>query len=127
MDYRVVPACVFSFPEVATVGMTEERAAQAAEQVVVKKFPFRALGKAHVMGATDGFVKMICDGGTGELLGVHICGAQANSLLGEAALALRLECTAEELAETIHAHPTMPEALREAAEGVIGLPINWMG
>jgi dihydrolipoamide dehydrogenase len=127
MDYRVVPACVFSFPEVATVGMSEEHAAQAAEEVVVKKFPFRALGKAHVMGATDGFVKMICDGRNGELLGVHICGAQASSLLGEAALALRLECTAEELAETIHAHPTMPEALREAAEGVIGLPVNWMG
>jgi dihydrolipoamide dehydrogenase len=127
MDYRLVPACVFAFPEVATVGMSEQRAAESVEQVVVKKFPFRALGKAHVMGETDGFVKMVADGKTGELLGVHICGPEASVLVGEAALALHLECTAEELADTIHAHPTLPEALREAAEGVVGLPINWRG
>jgi len=128
MDYRVVPACVFAFPEVATVGMGVERARQAVgEHVVVKKFPLLALGKAHVMGDTDGFVKMVADGRTGELLGVHVCGPQASALIGEAALALHLECTAEELARTIHAHPTMPEALREAAEGVVGLPVNWKG
>ncbi|MHC4479612.1 MAG: dihydrolipoyl dehydrogenase family protein, partial [Planctomycetota bacterium] len=127
MDYRVVPACVFAFPEIATVGMTEQQAAEAVEESVVKKFPFRALGKAHVMDATDGFVKMVCDGRTGQLLGVHIAGVQASALLGEATLALRLECTAEELADTIHAHPTMPEALREAAEGAVGMPINWSG
>lgn len=127
MDYRVVPACVFAFPEVATVGMTEREAKNAVEQVVVKKFPWRALGKAHVLGETDGFVKMVADGKSGELLGVHICGPDASALLGEAALALQLECTAEELAQTIHAHPTLPEALHEAAEGVIGLPVNWRG
>ncbi|MCK4284421.1 MAG: dihydrolipoyl dehydrogenase, partial [Candidatus Brocadiae bacterium] len=114
MDYRVVPACIFAFPEIATVGMSESRAAETVEDVVVKKFPFRALGKAHVMGQTGGFVKMVADARTGELLGVHICSAQASALLGEAALALRLECTADELAETIHAHPTLPEAIREA-------------
>ena len=127
MDYRVVPACVFAFPEVATVGMTEEQAGEAAGEVVVKKFPLAALGKAHCMGDTGGFVKMVADGGTGELLGVHICGHAASDLIGEATLALQLECTAEELSHTIHAHPTMPEALREAAEGVIGLPVNWRG
>ncbi len=127
MDYRVVPACAFVFPEVGSVGLGEEEARQAAEQVVVKKFPFRALGKAHVIGETGGFVKMLADGKTGELLGVHICGPQASSLLGEAALALQLECTAEELAETIHAHPTLAEAMHEAAEGVVGLPVNWRG
>ena len=127
MDYRVVPACVFSFPVIATVGMSERRAAEAADDVVVKKFPFRALGKAHIMGATDGFVKTISDGKTGQLLGVHICGPHASDLLGEAALALKLECTAEELAATIHAHPTLPESLKEAAEGAAGMPINWLG
>ncbi|MCK4283182.1 MAG: dihydrolipoyl dehydrogenase, partial [Candidatus Brocadiae bacterium] len=126
-DYRVVPACAFVFPEIASVGLGEEEARQAAEQVVVKKFPFRALGKAHVLGETGGFVKMLADGKTGELLGVHICGPQASSLIGEAALALQLECTAEELAETIHAHPTLAEAMHEAAEGLVGLPVNWRG
>lgn len=127
MDYRVVPACVFAFPEIATVGMSESRAAETVEDVVVKKFPFRALGKAHIMGETGGFVKMVADARTGELLGVHICSAQASALLGEAALALRLECTADELAETIHAHPTLPESIREAADGVAGFPVNWKG
>ena len=93
----------------------------------MKKFPLLALGKAHILGETDGFVKMLADAKTGELLGVHICGPEASSLIGEAALAMQLECTAEELAETIHAHPTLPEALQEAAEGLIGLPVNWRG
>jgi dihydrolipoamide dehydrogenase len=127
MGYRVIPACVFSFPEIATVGMMEQDAVKVTEQVVVKKFPFRALGKAHITGDTDGFVKMVADGKTGELLGVHICGFDASALLGEAALALQLECTAEELSRTIHAHPTLAEAVREAADGVVGLPINWRG
>ena len=127
MDYRVVPACVFAFPVIATVGMSERRAAETVDDVVVKKFPFRALGKAHIMGATGGFVKTVSDGVTGELLGVHICGAHASDLLGEAALALQLECTADELAATIHAHPTLPESLKEAAEGAAGMPINWLG
>jgi dihydrolipoamide dehydrogenase len=127
MDYRVIPACVFAFPEIATVGMTEPEAARKVEKVVVKKFPLRALGKAYITGDTDGFVKMVADGRTGELLGVHICATDASALIGEAALALQLECTAEELAGTIHAHPTLPEALREAAEGIVGLPINWRG
>ncbi len=127
MDYRLVPACVFAFPEVATVGMTEQEAGDATDQVVVKKFPFRALGKAHILGETDGLVKAVADGRTGELLGVHICGPEASSLLGEACVALQLECTAEELADTIHAHPTLPESLCEAAQGVAGFPVNWRG
>lgn len=127
MDYAVVPACVFGFPEVAWVGMSPERAAEDGREVVVKKFPLLALGKAHTVGATEGFVKMTADAGTGQLLGVHICCEGASALLGEAALALQLECTAEELARTIHAHPTMPESLMEAADGIVGLPINWRG
>jgi dihydrolipoamide dehydrogenase len=127
MDYRVVPSCVFCFPVVASVGLTEEQAREELDDVVVKKFPFTALGKAHIQGDTDGFVKAVADAATGELVGVHICGMEASLLLGEAVLALKLQCTAEELAHTIHAHPTMPEALREVAEGVVGMPINWRG
>ena len=127
MDYRVVPACVFTFPEIATVGISEEEARESYEDVIVKKFPMRALGRAHIEGETDGFVKMIAHPETRELLGVHIAAVDGSSLIAEAALALELEATADELAETIHAHPTMPEAVSQAAEGVIGLPIDWMG
>jgi dihydrolipoamide dehydrogenase len=107
--------------------MTEEEASKQVGEVTVKQFPMRALGKAHVEGETEGFVKIVADAGTGEVLGVHIAAQGASNLIAEAALGLQLEVTAEELAETIHAHPTMPESLREAAEGVIGLPINWTG
>jgi len=127
MDYGVVPACAFTFPEVASVGLRAEEARQQGIEVSVKKFPFRALGKAHVDAETDGFVKMLAEPTTGRLLGVHIAAEDASSLVAEAALALRLECTAEELAATIHAHPTLPESLREAAEGLVGLPVNWSG
>ena len=126
-DYRVVPACVFTIPEVASVGMTEEQARKAAGEVTVKKFPMRALGKAHAARMTDGFTKMICNAKTGEVLGVHIVSAEASNLIAEAALAIRLQATAEELADTIHAHPTMPECMREVAEGVLGKPIDWTG
>ncbi len=127
MDYRVVPAVVFSFPEIGLVGLSEEEAKAEIGEITVKKFPFRALGKAHIAAATDGFVKMICEERTGRIVGVAICGEHASDLLGEACLAVKLECTAEEMSETIHAHPTMPESVREAAEGVIGMPINWRG
>jgi len=125
MDYRVVPACVFTNPEVATVGLTEQEAEERFGQVVVRKFPFRALGKAHIEGDTGGFVKMVAAREGGEVLGVHIAGPDASSLIAEAALGMQLEATAAELAETIHAHPTMPEALKEAAEGILDLPIHW--
>jgi len=127
MDYRVVPACVFTFPELATVGVTEGEAKRQGWEVICKRFPLRALGKAHVEGATEGFVKMVADAGTGEVLGVHIAAPNASALIAEAALGMALEATASEFAETVHAHPTMPEAISEAAEGILGLPINWTG
>jgi len=127
MNYRVAPACVFVRPEIAVVGLSEEEARQVADEIVVKKFPFRALGKAHVIDETDGLVKMVCDAETGQVLGVHMAGPRASTLLGEAALAVQLECTAEEIADTIHAHPTLAEALKEVAGGVVGMPINWRG
>ncbi len=127
MDYRVMPACAFTLPEVASVGLTEGDAKEAGREVDVTKYPLRFLGKAVIDGAEDGFVKMIADAKTGELLGVHILAADASSLIGEAALALKMEVTAAELADCIHAHPTMPECLMEAAQGLVGLPVNWLG
>jgi len=127
MSYRVVPACAFTIPQVASVGMTEQQAREKVGEVIVKKFPMRSLGMARVSGMTEGFAKMVCDAGSREVLGVHIACAEASSLIAEAALGMQLEITAEELAQTIHAHPTMPESLQEAAEAVIGKPVNWSG
>ena len=127
MDYRLVPACVFAFPEIATIGLTEAEARETTDEVNVKRFPFQALGKAHIVGETEAFVKAITDATTGQLIGVHICGPEASSLLGEACVALKLECTAEELADTIHAHPTLAESLHEVAGGLVGMPVNWRG
>ncbi len=127
MDYRVAPACVFVHPEIAVVGLSEEEAREERGEIVVKKFPWRALGKAHIVGETDGVVKMVCDARSGRVLGVHMAGPEASTLLGEATLAVQLECTAEEMAQTIHAHPTLAEALKEVSEGIIGMPINWRG
>ncbi|MFW6457145.1 MAG: dihydrolipoyl dehydrogenase [Planctomycetota bacterium] len=127
MDYSVVPAIAFTHPELGTVGLTESSAEEQYDDVVTKRYPMRALGKAQVSAETEGFVKMVADSETGQILGVHIVSSEASNLIGEATLGLQLEVTAEELAETIHAHPTMPESLHEVAEGVIGLPVNWMG
>ncbi len=127
MDYSVVPAIAFTYPELGTVGLTEKAAAEQYGETIVKRYPMRALGKAQVSSETEGFVKMIADEATGQILGVHIVSPEASNLIAEGALGLQLEVTAEELAETIHAHPTMPESLREVAEGILGLPLNWMG
>ena len=124
MDYKVVPNCVFSMPEVASVGLTEEEARKENNNIKVSKFPFMANGKALGMGETEGMVKIIAEADTSELLGVHILGAHASDLIAEGALALSMEATAEEIINTIHAHPTLAEAIAEAAEGIIGKPIH---
>lgn len=124
MDYKVVPNCVFSMPEVASVGLTEDEARKENDNIKVSKFPFIANGKALGMGETEGMVKIIADGDTLELLGVHILGAHASDLIAEGALALSMEATAFEIINTIHAHPTLAEAIAEAAEGIIGKPIH---
>jgi len=124
MDYRVVPNCVFSLPEAASVGLTEEEARKRYNKVKVSKFPFIANGKALSMGETEGMVKMIADGDTLEVLGLHLLGAHASDLIAEGALALSLEVTAREIISTIHAHPTLAETIAEAAEGIIGSPIH---
>jgi len=124
MDYKVVPNCVFSLPEVASVGLNEEEARKKYDQIKVSKFPYLANGKALGMGETEGMVKIIADSDTSELLGLHILGAHASDLIAEGTLALSMEATAEEIVNTIHAHPTLAETIAEAAEGIIGKPIH---
>jgi len=124
MDYKVVPNCVFSMPEVASVGLTEEEARKENNNIKVSKFPFMANGKALGMGETEGVVKIIADADTFELLGLHILGVHASDLIAEGTLALSMEATAFEIVNTIHAHPTLAEAIAEAAEGITGKPIH---
>ncbi len=127
MDYRIIPGCVYTDPEVATVGLTEAEAAETGHPVKSAKFQLQMLGKSQVLNELTGFLKIVGDEETGEILGVHIVGAHATDLIGEAVLAMRLEATVEELAETIHAHPTLSEAYTEAAEIFLGFPIHAPG
>lgn len=124
MNYNVIPSCIYTNPELASVGLTEEDARINYGSVRVGLFPFAASGKAKTIGETDGFVKIICDEKYNEILGVHIVGAHATELIAEACLAIKMECTAEELADTIHAHPTLAEAVMEASEAVTGFAIH---
>jgi len=123
-DYHVMPAVFFTSPQVGTVGLSETQAKGRGFRVRCVCTPFQVLGKAHALGETSGFIKIVAEEKTGEVLGVHIIGPEATSLIAEAALALRLECTVEELANTIHAHPTLPEGIMEAAEAWLGHPIH---
>jgi dihydrolipoamide dehydrogenase len=124
MDYTVVPNCIFTAPEIASVGMSEAQAREAAGEIRIGMFPYAALGKALAIGETTGFYKIVADAGTDAILGVQIVGAHATDLIAEAALAIRLECTVAELARTIHAHPTLAEGLMEAAHAVHGEAVH---
>ena len=124
MDFRVVPACVFTDPEIGAVGMTSREAAEAGHDVKEARFPFGTLGKAHALGEPVGFVKIVGDAGTGEVLGVHIIGPHATDLIAEAGLAMALECTVEDIAATIHAHPTLAEGMMECAHSWLGRLIH---
>ena len=124
MRYDLVPNCIFTMPEVASVGLSDESARAAGLEIGVGKFPFTANGKASVIGETDGFVKIVAETGTGRLLGVHILGPHATDLIAEAALAMKMGATAADLEDTIHAHPTLSEAVREAAEACAGRAIH---
>jgi dihydrolipoamide dehydrogenase len=124
MDYKAVPAATFTHPEVASVGLTEQQAKEAGHDVVTGKFPFAALGRAQTYGNTDGLIKIVADKRYGEILGVHIIGPSASDLIPEAVLALQLEATLEDVANTIHAHPTLGEGSMEAAMAALGLPVH---
>lgn len=120
----IIPGVIFTMPEVAVVGLTEEAARKAGRAVKVGRFPFAALGKAKAAGRTGGFVKWIADAATDQLLGAQAVGAHATELIAEAAVAIRAQLTAGELGRTIHAHPTFSEAWMEAAHAVHGGAIH---
>ena len=123
IDYSTIPSCVFTSPEVASVGMTEQQAREKGIEYKVGRFPFTASGKATAAGDRDGFVKLIFDESE-KLIGAHMVGATVTEMLGEPTLAKRLGATAHAIAKTIHSHPTMHEGLMEAAEAAMGAAIH---
>jgi dihydrolipoamide dehydrogenase len=124
MDYNVVPAGIFTMPEVGSVGLREQDALEKGIKMNVGRFPYRGLGKAHAMGEIVGMVKVISDQKTDKVLGVHICGSHATDMVHEGALAVKMGVTSKELGSMIHAHPTLSEAVMEAAEDVHGTSIH---
>ena len=124
LNYDHVPACTYCDPEIGSVGLSEAKARERGYEVRVGTFPFSVLGRARMANETEGFVKIVADTRYDEVLGVHIIGPRATELVAEAVLALRLECTVEELIRTIHAHPTMSEAVGEAAHATHGAAIH---
>jgi len=124
LNYGNIPACTYTSPELASVGMTEEAAREAGYDLKVGKFPFTASGKASAEGAKDGFVKLVFDAKYGELLGAHMIGAGVTEMIGELVVARKLETTAHELIKSVHAHPTMSEAIMEAAAAAYGEVIH---
>lgn len=124
INYDHVPACTYCDPEIGSVGLTEREARKRGHDVRVGTFPFGVLGRAKILGEADGMVKIVADKKYDEVLGVHLIGARATELVAEATVALRLECTVEDLARTIHAHPTMAEAVGEAAHATLGAAIH---
>ncbi|GHV85872.1 dihydrolipoyl dehydrogenase [Spirochaetia bacterium] len=121
MDYGIIPACVYTSPEIAAVGKTETQVKEAGLPYKTGIFPAAGNGRSLIMNSTEGFVKIITHAETGEILGAHIMASRATDLIGEIALAMKAEATVEELADTIHAHPTVNEMIMEAAHDVEGL------
>lgn len=124
LDYGNIPGCTYCSPEIASVGMTEKAAKEAGYEIKVGKFPFSASGKASAAGAKDGFVKLIFDAKYGELLGGHMIGANVTEMVAELVAVRKLETTGEELIKTVHPHPTMSEAIMEAAAAAYGEVIH---
>ncbi len=124
IDYANIPACTYTSPEVASVGLTENAAKEAGYDIKVGKFPFTASGKASAAGQKDGFVKMIFDAKYGELLGAHMIGANVTEMIAEIVVARKLETTGYEMIKSVHPHPTMSEAVMEAAAAAYGEVIH---
>ena len=124
VNYQNVPGCTYTEPEVASVGLTEKKAVEAGYEVKVGKFFFKASGKATAAGVTDGFVKMVVDAKTDLILGCHMCGAGVTEMIAEVVAAREAGLTARQVAQAIHPHPTMSEAVMEALEGAHGEAIH---
>ena len=123
-DFRAIAGVIFTDPEIATVGLTEAQAKEQGFEPVVGKFPFTALGRALLAGETEGFAKIVADKSSDLVLGVHIVGADASDMISEAALAIEMGATLEDIGFTIHPHPTLPESIMEAAEAAKGKAIH---
>ena len=121
---ELIPACVYSAPETASVGLTEEAALQQGMNITVGRFPFAAIGRASVLGETDGFAKLIAVKSSGKLVGAHLAGPHASELIGEFCAALSMDASLNDIAGTIHAHPTLSEICGEAALAALGRPLN---
>jgi len=124
LDYNNIPACTYTSPEIASCGLTEAAAREAGYEIKVGKFPFSASGKASASGTKEGFIKLIFDAAYGELLGAHMIGANVTELISEIVVARKLETTAHEIIKSVHPHPTMSEAIMEAAAAAYGEVIN---
>jgi dihydrolipoamide dehydrogenase len=124
INYDHVPACTYCDPEISSVGLTEKEALARGYDVRTGSFPFKALGRARIANEIEGFVKIVAEKRYDEILGIHIIGPRATELVAESTMALRMECTVEELIRTIHAHPTMAEAVGEAAHATHGAAIH---
>jgi dihydrolipoamide dehydrogenase len=124
IDYGNVPSCTYCRPQVASIGLTEAKAKEGGRELAIGKFPFTANGKAVALGETEGFVKVIADKKTGEILGVHIIGPEATEMIHEFAVGRTLEATVDEIMHTIHAHPTLSEAALEATLAALGHAIH---
>jgi dihydrolipoamide dehydrogenase len=124
IDYNLIPGVVYTWPEVAQIGQTEEQLKSAGVNYKVGKFPFSANGRARAMNCTEGFVKILADARTDKVLGVHIIGPEAGTLIAEVAIAMEFSASSEDIARTCHAHPTLEEAVKEAALAVSGRPIH---
>lgn len=124
LDYEAIPRCTYCEPQVASFGITEAEARERGHEIEVGQFPFRPNGKALALDKRDGFAKIVADANTGQILGAHLVGPRVTDLLPELVLARTWELTPEEIARTVHAHPTLSEVLMEAAHGVFGKPIH---
>jgi dihydrolipoamide dehydrogenase len=124
VNYDVIPNVVYTFPEIASVGKSEDELKEAGVAYNVGKFPFTANGRAKVNHQTDGYVKILADAKTDRVLGVHIMGADAGNMIAEAAIAMEFGAASEDIARTCHAHPTLTEAVKEAALAVDKRAIN---
>ncbi|MDC4224409.1 MAG: hypothetical protein MPW15_09320 [Candidatus Manganitrophus sp.] len=120
-----MPSAVYCHPEVASVGLTEEKAREAGHEIKVAKYPLSANGRAVALGETEGFVKVVADAQYGEILGAHIIGPEATELIGEFVLAKTVEATAQELKQAVHPHPTLSEAVMEAGGAIFGEAIHY--